>query len=79
HECPTVISSIELFRIKWRDTFEVKRDADHIYQQVSKGTLPAGIEYWKQLFFSEPLPTLFSYFTDNTLVVNTGSLETSAE
>ncbi|EGI6504644.1 transcription-repair coupling factor, partial [Salmonella enterica subsp. enterica serovar Isangi] len=31
------------------------------------------------LFFSEPLPPLFSYFPANTLVVNTGSLETSAE
>ncbi|EDW8849118.1 transcription-repair coupling factor, partial [Salmonella enterica subsp. enterica serovar Worthington] len=30
-------------------------------------------------FFSEPLPPLFSYFPANTLVVNTGSLETSAE
>ncbi|ECI3120088.1 transcription-repair coupling factor, partial [Salmonella enterica subsp. enterica serovar Newport] len=49
------------------------------YQQVSKGTLPAGIEYWQPLFFSEPLPPLFSYFPANTLVVNTGSLETSAE
>ncbi len=29
--------------------------------------------------FSEPLPPLFSYFPANTLVVNTGSLETSAE
>ncbi|EAX5367266.1 transcription-repair coupling factor, partial [Salmonella enterica] len=38
-----------------------------------------GIEYWQPLFFSEPLPPLFSYFPANTLVVNTGSLETSAE
>ncbi|WP_408604638.1 transcription-repair coupling factor, partial [Salmonella enterica] len=37
------------------------------------------IEYWQPLFFSEPLPPLFSYFPANTLVVNTGSLETSAE
>ncbi|EAY9334585.1 transcription-repair coupling factor, partial [Salmonella enterica] len=29
--------------------------------------------------FSDPLPPLFSYFPANTLVVNTGSLETSAE
>ncbi|ECN2694328.1 transcription-repair coupling factor, partial [Salmonella enterica subsp. enterica serovar Typhimurium] len=79
HEFPTDKAAIELFRSQWRDTFEVKRDAEHIYQQVSKGTLPAGIEYWQPLFFSEPLPPLFSYFPANTLVVNTGSLETSAE
>ena len=55
HEFPTDKTAIELFRSQWRDKFEVKRDAEHIYQQVSKGTLPAGIEYWQPLFFSEPL------------------------
>ena len=79
HEFPTDKNAIELFRSQWRDTFEVKRDAEHIYQQVSKGTLPAGIEYWQPLFFSEPLPPLFSYFPKNTLLVNTGDLESSAE
>lgn len=79
HEFPTDKAAIELFRSQWRDNFEVKRDAEHIYQQVSKGTLPTGIEYWQPLFFSEPLPALFSYFPANTLIVNTGDLETSAE
>ncbi|WP_318388066.1 transcription-repair coupling factor [Enterobacter sp.] len=79
HEFPTDKAAIELFRSQWRDNFDVKRDAEHIYQQVSKGTLPTGIEYWQPLFFSEPLPPLFSYFPANTLVINTGDLESSAE
>ncbi|WP_318377112.1 transcription-repair coupling factor [Enterobacter sp.] len=79
HEFPTDKAAIELFRSQWRDNFDVKRDAEHIYQQVSKGTLPTGIEYWQPLFFSEPLPALFSYFPANTLIVNTGDLESSAE
>ena len=79
HEFPTDQAAIELFRSQWRDRFEVKRDAEHIYQQVSKGTLPAGIEYWQPLFFNEPLPPLFSYFPAKTLIVNTGDLEASAE
>ena len=79
HEFPTDKTAIELFRSQWRDRFDVKRDAEHIYQQVSKGTLPTGIEYWQPLFFSEPLPALFSYFPANTLLVNTGNLEASAE
>ena len=79
HEFPTDKNAIELFRSQWRDKFDVKRDAEHIYQQVSKGTLPAGIEYWQPLFFSEPLVTLFSYFPANTLLVNTGDVESSAE
>ncbi|MBV4412066.1 transcription-repair coupling factor [Enterobacteriaceae bacterium YMB-R22] len=79
HEFPTDKAAIELFRSQWRDTFEVRRDPEHIYQQVSKGMLPAGIEYWQPLFFNEPLPPLFSYFAKNTLVINTGDLVQSAE
>lgn len=79
HEFPTDKAAIELFRSSWRDNFEVRRDPEHIYQQVSKGTLPAGIEYWQPLFFSEPLPDLFSYLPANSLVVNTGDLQDSAE
>lgn len=78
HEFPTDKTAIELFRSQWRDRFDVKRDAEHIYQQVSKGTLPAGIEYWQPLFFNEPLPALFSYFPANTLIVNTGDIDASA-
>ncbi|PVZ87992.1 transcription-repair coupling factor [Serratia sp. S1B] len=79
HEFPTDKNAIELFRSQWREQFEVRRDAEHIYQQVSKGTWPAGIEYWQPLFFNQPLVSLFSYLPANTLVVNTGDLESSAE
>ncbi|WP_447880533.1 transcription-repair coupling factor [Serratia fonticola] len=79
HEFPTDKAAIELFRSQWREQFEVRRDAEHIYQQVSKGTWPAGIEYWQPLFFSQPLPSLFSYLPANTLLVNTGNLEGAAE
>ncbi|MBA0168026.1 transcription-repair coupling factor [Pectobacterium sp. CFBP8739] len=79
HEFPTDKAAIELFRSQWREQFEVRRDAEHLYQQVSKGVWPAGIEYWQPLFFSEPLPSLFSYFPNNTLIVNTGNIEQSAE
>ncbi|MCW2485516.1 transcription-repair coupling factor [Candidatus Symbiopectobacterium sp. NZEC127] len=78
HEFPTDKNAIERFRSQWRETFEVRRDAEHIYQQVSKGTWPAGIEYWQPLFFEQPLSTLFSYLPSNTLLVNTGDLEASA-
>ncbi|WP_409160099.1 transcription-repair coupling factor [Pectobacterium sp. B2J-2] len=79
HEFPTDKAAIELFRSQWREQFEVRRDAEHVYQQVSKGVWPAGIEYWQPLFFSEPLPSLFSYFPNNTLIVNTGNIEQSAD
>ncbi|MDB6366318.1 transcription-repair coupling factor [Photorhabdus bodei] len=70
HEFPTDKETIELFRSQWRERFEVRRDNEHIYQQVSKGTLPAGIEYWQPLFFSQPLPSLFDYLPDNTLLIS---------
>ncbi|CNI33415.1 transcription-repair coupling factor [Yersinia pekkanenii] len=79
HEFPIDKAAIELFRSQWREQFDVRRDPEHIYQQVSKGIWPAGIEYWQPLFFSQSLPTLFSYLPKNTLLVNTGDLESSAE
>ncbi len=50
HEFPIDKAAIELFRSQWREQFEVRRDNEHIYQQVSKGIWPAGIEYWQPLF-----------------------------
>jgi len=79
HEFPTDKAAIELFRSQWREHFDVRREAEHVYQQVSKGTLPAGIEYWQPLFFEQSLPPLFSYLPANTLLVNTGDLESSAD
>jgi len=79
HEFPTDKNAIELFRSQWREKFEVRRDAEHVYQQVSKGTFPAGIEYWQPLFFNQPLTTLFSYLPKNTLLLNTGDVEGAAD
>ncbi|AUX72405.1 transcription-repair coupling factor [Erwinia pyrifoliae] len=78
HEFPTDKNAIELFRSQWREHFDVRREAEHIYQQVSKGTLPAGIEYWQPLFFEQPLQPLFSYLPVNTLLVMSGDVESSA-
>nr|ELR5111492.1 transcription-repair coupling factor [Providencia stuartii] len=70
HEFPTDKDAIERFRSQWRERFEVRRDPEHIYQQVSKKTLPTGIEYWQPLFFSQPLPSLFEYLPENTLFIS---------
>ncbi|WP_315710432.1 transcription-repair coupling factor [Brenneria uluponensis] len=79
HEFPTDKTAIELFRSQWREQFDVRRDAEHIYQQVSKNSWPAGIEYWQPLFFNQPLPSLFSYLPNNSLIVNSGDIQQSAE
>ncbi|QTL41312.1 transcription-repair coupling factor [Xenorhabdus budapestensis] len=77
HEFPTDKEAIELFRSQWREQFEVRRDAEHIYQQVSKKTLPAGIEYWQPLFFEQPLSTLFDYLPENTLLITQDLIATA--
>lgn len=78
NEFPTDKNAIELFCRQWREQFDVRRDPEHIYEQVSKGTWPAGVKDWQPLFFSQPLPSLFSYLPANTLIVNTGNLENAA-
>ena len=70
HEFPTDDKGIEFFRAQFRETFgEIRRDPEHIYQQISKGTLISGIEYWQPLFFSE-MSTLFDYLPEQTLFVD---------
>lgn len=70
HEFPTDDKGIEFFRTQFRETFsEIRRDPEHIYQQISKGTLISGIEYWQPLFFAE-MATLFDYLPEQTLFVD---------
>ena len=70
HEFPTDEKGIEFFRTQFRETFgEIRRDPEHIYQQISKGTLISGIEYWQPLFFDE-MATLFDYLPEKTLFVD---------
>jgi transcription-repair coupling factor (superfamily II helicase) len=65
HEFPTTKDAIEQFRGRWRQQFEANRTTESIYQQVSQGHWPAGIEYWQSLFFDE-MASLFDYLPKNT-------------
>ncbi|WP_457913547.1 transcription-repair coupling factor [Candidatus Gillettellia adelgis] len=78
HEFPTEKNAIKLFRSQWRERFDVLHHPEHVYQQVSRSIWPAGIEYWQPLFFSQSLPSLFSYLPLNTLIINIGDLESAA-
>lgn len=79
HEFPTDDKGIEFFRAQFRETFgEIRRDPEHIYQQISKGTLISGIEYWQPLFFAE-MATLFDYLPEQTLFVDMENNETQGE
>ncbi|QLB40171.1 transcription-repair coupling factor [Mannheimia pernigra] len=79
HEFPTDSNGIEHFRTKFREIFgEIRREPEHIYQQVSKGILNAGIEYWQPLFFAE-MASLFDYFSSNTLLITFADIQQKAE
>ncbi|MGY5539072.1 transcription-repair coupling factor [Vibrio brasiliensis] len=78
HEFPTSESAIEDFRIRWRQRFEARREPESVYMQVSKGTWPAGIEYWQPLFF-EHSETLFDYIPEDSLLVTVGDLESAID
>ncbi|KGQ70229.1 transcription-repair coupling factor [Chelonobacter oris] len=69
HEFAIDDKAIEFFRGQFRERFEIRRDPEHIYQQISKGTLVSGIEYWQPLFF-ESMATLFDYLPDHTLFID---------
>ncbi|BFU64117.1 transcription-repair coupling factor [Rodentibacter abscessus] len=79
HEFPTDDKGIEFFRTQFRETFgEIRRDPEHIYQQISKGTLISGIEYWQPLFFAE-MATLFDYLPKQSLFVDMQGNQAQAE
>ncbi|OBT13970.1 transcription-repair coupling factor [Vibrio sp. UCD-FRSSP16_10] len=74
HEFPTNEEAIEDFRIRWRQQFDARREPESVYMQVSKGTWPAGIEYWQPLFFDHT-DTLFDYLPEQTLLLSVGDIE----
>ncbi len=78
HEFPTDKEAIELFRQRYREQFEISRSPACIYQQVSKGQWPAGIEYYLPLFF-EHSATLLDYLPSTSLLLTLGDLPAAAE
>jgi len=59
-EVPLTEESIARFRSGYRELFGAVTGEDPVYEGVSEGRRPAGIEHWLPLFF-ERLETLFDY------------------
>jgi len=78
HEFPTTPTAIESFRARFREQFEASAARDSVYQQVSQGEFPGGIEYYLPLFF-EHTATLFDYVPENALLVTFGDLQGSLD
>ena len=76
HEFPMTGPGIERFRKQFRARFDASTAPESIYQQVSKGQLPPGIEYYLPLFF-EQTATLFDYLPAGTQLISCGDLESA--
>jgi transcription-repair coupling factor (superfamily II helicase) len=78
-EFPLTEEAIDLFRQAWRSQFTGNPLKCPIYQDISEGICPPGIEYYLPLFFQQTA-TLFEYLPKNTLIVTFGNtLETANE
>lgn len=78
HEFPMTKTAIERFRAQYRERFEASTERESVYQQVSKGQLPGGIEYYLPLFFEET-SSLFDYLPEDTVLVTFGNIQASLE
>ena len=67
-EMPLDEPAIALFRKHWHDTFTVDVRRCPVYQDVSQGVAPAGIEYYLPFFFSH-LDTIFQYLPPGALII----------
>jgi transcription-repair coupling factor (superfamily II helicase) len=77
HEFALDEEAIKAFRQRYRTRFEGDPQGSVIYRDVSRGSAPAGIEYYLPLFFDN-LDTLFDYLPHNVRVVQAGDVEIAA-
>jgi transcription-repair coupling factor (superfamily II helicase) len=68
HEFPLTDEGIETFRTKWRAEFPGNPMDCSIYQAITQGEAPQGIEYYLPLFFDH-LESFFDYLPENTQLV----------
>ena len=77
-EIPTNEDAIKAFRQRYRAKLAGDPNKSLIYQEVSNGHFPAGIEYYQPLFFDQTI-RLFDYFPENTLFVMVDEIAQVAE
>ncbi|MCY4214584.1 MAG: transcription-repair coupling factor [Gammaproteobacteria bacterium] len=79
-EFPFDAASIARFRNNWHDAFDVDVRRCSVYQDVSTGLSPNGVEYYLPLFFERAgLATLFDYLPANTLILQQAGMAEAVE
>ncbi len=66
------------FRVNFREKFEGDPTRSRLYQEISKGNIPAGIEYYLPLFF-EQTATLFDYLPQHCMLCLHGEIMPAIE
>ncbi len=77
-EFPLNDQSIALFRRTFREQFSGNPSRCPLYESVSEGQFPSGIEYYLPLFF-EKTATFFDYLPSNASVCLIEAIQTEAE
>ncbi len=77
-EFPLKKEAVTGFRARFRERFDVDFRRCPIYQDLSTGITPAGIEYYLPLFYEETA-TLFDYLPEDTQVFSLPGIEQAAE
>jgi transcription-repair coupling factor (superfamily II helicase) len=77
-EFPLNEQSIALFRRSFRELFSGNPSQCHIYEAVSDGQFPSGIEYYLPLFF-EKTATFFDYLPENASICLIEAIHEQAE
>ncbi len=77
-EFPLKKEAVTGFRARFRERFDVDFRRCPIYQDLSTGITPAGIEYYLPLFYEETA-TLFDYLPEDSQVFSLPGIEQTAE
>jgi len=77
-EFPTDKDGISLFRQQFLAKFDANNASESVFAQVSKGTMPSGVEYYLPLFFNKTA-TLFDYLHPKSLLLLHGDIQDASE
>lgn len=77
-EFPLTAEAIKAFRERWHEQFDVDHRRCPVYQDVSQGIAPAGIEYYLPLFFDQ-CASLFDYLPTQSVIVVDNNLPAAAQ
>ena len=77
-EFPTDKAALNLFRQQFLEKFDANNAQESVFSQVTKGTMPSGVEYYLPLFF-EATATLFDYLHPKSLLLLHGDIQDASE